>query len=344
MATASIGSSGRDYSTVQAWEDALAGTLTEAEVGECHNDSEFDLGSSNILTIAGHTTSATNTITLKCAAGKSFSDNANVRTNALRYNASNGVAFKSSGTYTDLIAVQDAYVTIEGLQVYASSGPTRAITNLSDDNCTYRNLVVEAENSGSLAVCRLGYGSSVLAVNVLAVNRGTGGQGIEIGNGGRAINCVAVRPSNITAAGDGFGYYYGTPRMDNCASFGFTTAVESSGSWSGSSSNNATDQASGLPGSGTNYSVTYSSTTPFVSADESGGSHDFRLANDGNDLIDAGTEDATNAPTDISGQARDTACEIGVWELAAAPAGGQPYMKRVGGVPFMAGTGGRGVW
>ena len=99
MTTHSIGTTGRDYSTLQAWEDACpANLVTDGNIwrGECYNDSEFS-SSGTLVTIAGITTDATHYVELTTATGHSFQDHADVRTNALKYNQSNGVGLKTTG-------------------------------------------------------------------------------------------------------------------------------------------------------------------------------------------------------------------------------------------------------
>lgn len=332
MGTSSIGSTGA-YGTIALWEAAIpdgSTAFTEDYIGQLQNETH-DIGT-GVVTFSDRTAMGSYRIRLECQTGASFKDNANVRTNALRYNASNGAAITGSYNYGGPFAIVCPNFGMRGVQIYAS-GTNNCValgaSSATADNGLYEDCIFESEGvAANNAVVRV-YGSGVKIVNCLIVNRGTGNQGAEPGNGARMINCTVVRPSNITAAGDGIGYFYGTPRIDNCAIFGFATPVESSGSFSGSSTDNATDQASGLPGTGQVYSVTYSSTSPFTNADEGSGTHDFRLADDGNGLIDAGTKDATNAPNDISGTVRAAGCEIGVWELAAAAAG-HPAMRRLG--------------
>src|SRR5690242_21166626 len=92
MATSSIGTGGgRTYSTIQAWENALPGTLSANEIGECYNDSEFAPASQ--IDISG-TTPGSFRITLTAAATQSFSDAGSGV--ALKYNQSNGVAIRIS--------------------------------------------------------------------------------------------------------------------------------------------------------------------------------------------------------------------------------------------------------
>src|SRR5262245_61903092 len=113
MATKSIGATGRDYATPALWASYLSGlgTLSAPEIGELYNDAEF--GSANV-SWTGFTTSATNTVTIRCAAGQSFKDHASVRSNALTYDQSKGVGivFSSSHQWTNIAN----YFFIQGIQ------------------------------------------------------------------------------------------------------------------------------------------------------------------------------------------------------------------------------------
>jgi hypothetical protein len=70
-----------------------------------------------------------------------------------------------------------------------------------------------------------------------------------------------------------------------------------------------------MPGANAQHSVSYTSATPFT--DGAAATLDCR-AIAATALAGNGAKDATNAPNDISGTVRATACTIGVWELAAA--------------------------
>src|SRR5437660_1117226 len=141
-----IGSGGgRDYSTLAAWAASLPANLVSdgnSYRGECYNDAEFT-GSSTLLTLSGHTTDASHTITLTTGAGQSFRDNAGVQSNALAYNQANGVAITSSVGYAvGTFNIADANVTISNLQIKntASNGLAgysegSGVTALTVDNC-----------------------------------------------------------------------------------------------------------------------------------------------------------------------------------------------------------------
>ena len=114
MATKSIGTTGRDYSTVALWLASLPATLTEAEIGECYNDSEF---AENIALGAGITTSGSNTLTLRAAAGQGIADHADKDTNPLVYDQSKGVGFRTTDAVI-LLNTSSANTVVEGLQFF----------------------------------------------------------------------------------------------------------------------------------------------------------------------------------------------------------------------------------
>ena len=315
--TKSIGSAGgRDYSTLQAWEDARPATLTDAEVGECYNDSEFTAAGA-MLTLSGITTSSTNTLTLKCAAGQSFRDNASVQTNALRYNVSNGVGVRTTNSYTATITVSTNNTIIDGLQVKNTntSGRSIAISGTNDANI-WQNCILEHKIS-STSIYTI-YGSSSKIRNCLLVNHDSGANAFaaNLGNGASIYNSTGVRPSNVTASSSAFRFQYGSPNCKNTAGFGFSGF--STGGASPAGSNNASDQTIGF-GSSNQASKTYAN--QFQATDASAGAHDFRLKS-GADCIDTGTTDATNGTPDIANTSRPSgsAYDIGCWEFVSAAA------------------------
>jgi hypothetical protein len=104
MATATIGTSSRDYSTPQAWESAVDGSLTEEEIGEMYADSDFTAS----VTFAGSTTSASNHMTLRAA---SADEHAGVP-------ASTDVRFTGAQNGGEFIDIDDTFTEIEGIQFH----------------------------------------------------------------------------------------------------------------------------------------------------------------------------------------------------------------------------------
>jgi hypothetical protein len=308
--TKTVGSSGRNYSTIAAFWAAVPANLVTADeqwIAELYNDSVFN----ETLTLSGKTTDATRNIIIRCASGQSFKFNANKGTNALRYNQTNGVAVYSDSTPITISANMN--LLIDGLQ---AKGNGNVIQQTSiGPNVVIRDCLVES------AAASTGIGPLVLyggtAINCLGVNT-AGGSGF-ISNGGSATfhNCTAVQMG--VALAFGFRGNYDTPVCTNCASFGFGTAFRA-----GVTGNyNASDQAS-PPGANSVASLTYANQFQNVA---STGTMDFRLKT-GNNLAGAGVRDQTyTTDLDILGQARSTTTPaIGAVEtiIAAPPALSSP--------------------
>lgn len=320
MATKTIGTLGsEDYSTPQAWEDALAATLTEAEIGQVSNQ-EFDGGSSPVLTIAGHTTSATNYIHITTASGASFVENANIETNALRYNASNGAAFTSSGAYDSASTVwfDDNNCKISKLQVRNSAtGIARAFTtgNTFPDGCDIDQCVFEGKWTEAVAsiLGQIPQGFGKIRNSVIITRQSAATRIVSVNGGVAFYNTTIVVPDDLTPATNGLTSSYGTLVLHNCAVFGATTLKN--GSSTESFTTSYTDAAS--PPTGFTQ-VTYSD--QFENVNDA--TRDFRLKS-GADCIDNGTTDPTNAATSINNVSRPSgsAYDVGAWEFVAAGGG-----------------------
>lgn len=314
--TKTIGSAGgRDYSTPQAWEDALPANLVSGDTlqrGECYHDSEFT-NSAAIITFGGVTTDATRYPHLTAAAGQSFQDHASVRSNALKYNASNGVACRRTGNYGYIVDVGVDFARVSRIQ-FKTDGTSEGFTVSGANNGVVFKDIVLHTTGGTRAIDTWSAGTPTMCINVLVIQHGTG-DGIRLSNGSAAIGCTVIKPSDVTPSGTGFVSHYGSNVVQSCAVFGFTTA-SSGGAFDGTNSKfNATNLASGLPGTNNQHNVTYSQFTPFTDADKD--SLDLRAISS-TSLAANGFRDATNAPNDISATSRTSTPTIGHWELASA--------------------------
>src|SRR5262245_3917554 len=207
----SIGSGGgRDYSTLQAWEDACPSNLVSDDkrwIGECYNDSEFT-GSGTLLTFGGTTTDSTRYIILRCATGHSFSDNVNRRGNALYYNQANGVAITSSvggGAYSAVIIQGTNFTRFEGLQIKATGfNVTATQNNFSATNLRFTNCILIHNGSVSQDT-----GSGTKFVSCLIVQLGTARRAIDtVAPFDGFYGCTLVAP-NGSSAGAHFHNGYG---------------------------------------------------------------------------------------------------------------------------------------
>lgn len=329
--TSTIGTSGRTYSTLQSWEDAVpanAVTAGNSYVGECYNDSEFT-GTAPLLTIAGTTTDSTHTITLKCASGQSFYNHASKLTNQLKYDASKGVGIKSSGGFFDhTVVINSQWVTLDGLQIYGTSTANGAVIHNLADNTIVKNCIVYTIDTSTYGVIN-STGASATFVNNLIIHAGattTSSTAISIPGGGSIIACTAVRIGSGGSA-TGYGRGYSTPLIRDCAAFGFDKFGRDT---TGTGGYNCTDLASGdTPGSNNIYSKIFASQFTDITNTSA---MDFRVKA-GADLINAGTRDATNtADLDIVNSARSTTTPtIGAWEYSSGGVASYSYTA-VGGM------------
>lgn len=314
--TKTIGSGARDFATLALWEASLPANLVtdgNSYVGQCFNDSEFT-GSTTLCTLSGHTTDASHTITLTTGAGQSFRDNASVRSNALRYNATNGVGITSTIAGT-VIVVSDQNVVISNLQIKNTGGYGPALktigTNTVVDFCILASARESVAADGSQKYRNTLMYTTTGAIGALCNSNSFSGIG-----GPAFYFCNFLVPSDLTAASEAFNGAYSTGTMENCAVFNCTAANAGSTTWTFTTC--MTDIAS--PPTGFSGGKTYGN--QFVTT--TAAAFDAREKT-GADLQGAGTSDATNGATDISGTARPQGgkWDIGAWELtSAAPASG----------------------
>lgn len=328
MTVKSIGSGGgRDYANIADWEAACpANLVTSADtwIGELYNDSEFVVTST--ISIAGITTSADYYIELRPASGQAFNDHPDKLTNALRYNASNGVAIRSSIPYYHTLAISTKYTRLTDLQI-KSTVSRGAVTMIREADYGIINRCI-LEGWGSQGALSLG-GTNTIAINCLAISIAThgGAHGISFDQGStapmEALFCTAVYPSNLSATGDGKAFYevYATATVKNSAGFGFR-----GGSSGGIYANKPTGDYVATDDSlfdGTNLLQNKVYADQFESVLSP--SYDFRVKA-GSDLIGAGVPDARTGGFDILKQTRSaTAPTIGAFEFIAGGGGPVAY-------------------
>lgn len=313
--TSTIGTASRNYSTITAWKAAFA---TGGWIGECYNDTEFT-GETFPITFS-MASSVTDFVTLRCATGQAFKDNANVQTNALKYTAANGVAVKSATNYAVVVDVRSDYVTIQNIQFKCT-----AVTSGTYGLVQSTNSVPHSVYDGCLLdmdYCHtskpLFAGKGGLFKNCMGIARQVA---IAAANEGFAddytactfANCAAVRTSQNAPAGTAIGGTSGaTVTLNNCAWFGFSS--EKIGPVAGQ--NNCSDLAISF-GTGNQQSKSFA--LQYVATASAGS--DFRVKS-GADLIDNGFTDTTDIPAaiDIVGTSRPqgSAWDIGCWEYKSS--------------------------
>lgn len=301
---------GGDYTTIASWFAACPADLvstTQTWRGLLKNET-FTL--TTAITFSGITTSSTYYIELTTDTGASFADNANVQTNALRYNASNGAAIACSTNYVVPITnTASLHLRLTKLQIRLSgasaSRVVEAYNNTIIDRCLF-----ECQVPSSRSVVLL-YGSGSRASNSVLISRSNSSPGpaASIGDGSSLYNCTLVATAatgSVALTGS-----YGSPTVRNCVSFGFT-AIKSGGN-TPTYTTCATEIAS--PPSGWTGSLTAANQVESLTD----GTHDLR-AKSGGSIIDAGTTDSTYAATDIAGTSRPSGAsyDIGAWEFVSS--------------------------
>jgi hypothetical protein len=308
-----IGTSSRDYSTLQAWEDAAAANLVTADEiwqGQCYNDSEFTAA----LTVSGSTVDATRYKELTTATGQSFADNANKLTNALRYNQSNGVGLNVTAGYTTAIDVSENYFRMSKMQVTRNTGggASRAWLDSGVTGARASQCIFESDRSASVARGE----TDAIFSSCLFVSRVSSVSAIltVASTGGTVINCTLVVPSDLTAATDGVTRSYASGwTVKNCAIFGVTNTGDTTGI---TYTTCYSDDASPPTGVTT---ATYNTTTGSGFENITDSTRDFRIKSTSS-LIDVGTTDTAGSP-DIVGTTRSGTYDVGCWEYAAAGGG-----------------------
>lgn len=309
---------GGDYTTIAGFLAALPASLVTADEqwnAFLYNDSEYTEG----MNFSGTTTDATRYIAITAATGQSFQDNASVRTNGLRYNVSNGVGIRYNNNYASM-GSSAQFTRFSRLQIWAEGAGGSILVGI---NSSIKDCIC----TSSAAYGLIAHAATLINVFVHTKNNFSNTNGFALGDGHASlpctlIGCGCVSPSDSLSSGIGFTDKASTiaSTLVSCYSFGYATAA--SGTF-GTSKNNATDVASGLPGTANQHSVTYSAITPFTQAAISG-TLDFRsIASTA--LAANGFLDGTNAPNDISLTARAASPTIGPWELASVA----PVTRRI---------------
>jgi hypothetical protein len=303
-----------DYSTLQAWEDACPANLVTADqrwIGECYDQGTFTAG----LTVGGQTTDSTRYVYLRCASGASFADKAGVRTNPLAYNASGGVAISLTANYGIGIDGNVSYTRFEKLQIKHTGNNCivlrqygSGVVGIVIDRC-----IVDFSAAGNAPTGIsdfTGGGSAQLTIkNCLIVGNtaNTAGVGIRVADNSSIYGCTLVVPGG-TPRSTGIQCQYAVFTVQNNAILNWSTSFTNNGTI-GADGHNASTTASAPGSTGNVTSLTFSSQVVDISTD-------FRALSTGG--LGAGTPDATNLPTDISGLTRSaTTPYIGAWEVDA---------------------------
>ena len=320
-----------DYVTLSSWASGIPGALTQPIVGLLWDCGAITTTAGTAyLTLSGHTTSATNTITLKPAPGEGIRDFLATGVVPLAFNASLGVRFvlpNSTGNINYFV-VNDNNVIIEGLQVQdpLSTSNSSLLATRSPGSLILRDCIFDGyPQPGGAGL--LDASAPVTCYNCLFVDRTT----TEIfstricfiydsATNSRFVNCTFISIAAPTTSGDGaIGSQVSGSVVKNCAFFGFNPVVDS-----GSTVAIAFDHCG------------FSNASPIGGLSTDGGGNKFSLAASnqftnpasdwrikaGSALILAGTPDSTDVPSsdDIAGHTR-LGWDPGAWEYTSPVSG-----------------------
>ena len=313
--TKTIGVTGRDYSTIQAFFTAVPADLVAVDElweGVIYPDAGNEYTNQQ-LDLTVRTTSATCFVRLKAATGSSFTEHANKLTNALRPNAANGILLSAPSTQAAALLKTATRLELVGLQLdqrstqggsYATLLVGGSITTVRE--CLLQSLTHINANGTAGSSSLRAYNSVFVGTGIAMV--GTTSQ-VALKGCTFAGNATATRAIKVD--------YNPAPLVKDCAMFGHTVANLSGGGYAAGSSNNATDLASWPSGLSGTLSLTYAD--QFESINISGGVHDFRLKS-GNSIATAGVNDADILLDAVGTTRHATTPSVGAWEYAAAAA------------------------
>lgn len=227
------------------------------------------------------------------------------------FDPTKGVTVTQSVLYGSVFDLRPAHVRMSRLQVKNTAGSGFAISNGANPAASPHHVITDcigiASRNGQpvMGITRGEF------VNCIAVNH-LWGNGFSCETASSCTGCLALSPTDVASTAAGYKATYGGGRLTSCASFGFASPTASASAFDSSSSHNATDCASGLPGTSNQHSVPFSRTTPFVDADKD--SLDLRTLV-GTVLEGNGVLDSAIGPSDVSGYLRRvSAVTIGPWE------------------------------
>lgn len=289
------GTTGGDYSLMSTWESTEQTDLvTDGDSHELHCYADWASGLSDNVVIQDWTTGASNTITVKAAAGHQH------------YGTVKDAGFWiSNGAVSNIVSVSQNYTTLErlGVEHTSTSAPRRPIY-IAGEYVTIDGCWTVAGNNPAIGCATAKAG--LVFRNGLFINKGvaTGAEVCYLGNQNITVqNCTAIGDSTA-----GFHSIGGTVTFNNCVSIGANTAdFQCDGTATGS--NNASGDTSVS-------TLSIGTVTGITSADFADTANDdYRITPDSS-LYDAGTDLSGTFTTDIRGATRDnTQWDIGAFKI-----------------------------
>jgi hypothetical protein len=312
-----------DYITLSSWASGIPGALTQPILGLLWDCGPITTTAGTAyLTLSGHTTSPTNTITLKPAPGEGIRDLLAAGVTPLAFNANQGVRFVLPNALGSInyFVINDNNVIIEGLQVQdpLSTSNSSLLATRSPGSLILRDCIFDGyPQSGGAGI--VDAAALLTCYNCLFIDRTT----TEIFDSricsfynsaanSRFVNCTFVSIAAPTTAGDGaVGSSVSGGVIKNCAFFGYNPVVNSGSSVALAFDHCGFSKASPIGGLSTDAGGNIFSLN--ASSQFANSTSDFRLKT-GASLINKGALDVTDIPTgdDIAGRQR-IQWDIGAW-------------------------------
>lgn len=292
-----------DYGSLQAWEDDAPATLTAIWLGEIQ---EPDDNFTAVLTVSGSTATSSFYKRLTTASGASFKDHANAATNPLVFDSTKGCSINVTSSFTQCINASENFFRVENLQLRTTSASSKPFFT-GNASVRVSNCIMEGANAATIADFAA---SNHISSSVFIQKSSAAAAIVKNFGSSEFYNCTMVVPSDVTAATSGLDESFSNATVKNCAFFGVGVLSDATGATFTTCGSDSTTAKTGVTTSLT-YADQFESTTS-----------DFRLKS-GADLIDGGTYDATNAPSDIIGTNFGSGTtDIGCWEFVGGGGGG----------------------
>ena len=330
-----------DYTDPISWVSGIPGSVTQPIVGQLLSAAPINITNPSgaaYLTFSGHSTSPTNTITMKAFPGFGIGDVLAPLTHPLTAYATSGAGFliTSADTgYPSYFLVSDANVIFDGLQFVAQGISITIHTTIGATGFILRNSIINAPGgsvtTGSGAVSA--YDQCAVIGNVFidpAVVTFT--LFLEF----NANNSFVVNNTFCATGGAGTGsiavHYYTTTGavVRNNAVFGYGEMSNGFSGGSATGDHNVTDSfrlssdGTMVDGGGNQLAVaSFGQFVGFPVAKVGGnGSGDLRLP-PGSNIVGAGVVDLTNIPSglDIAGHTRIAPWSAGAWQYGLVAIG-----------------------
>jgi len=317
LITSSIGTSSRDYSTIQLWEDALGGAAGGAgndALGECYDDSDFD---ENV--VINDSTPAS--VKLSVVSTDRHTGTANTGVRILETSDGTGINLAVPSGFDLLYTAEWIEVDKNGRDGKGVStggsdaGDIPIIKNMivhgADGGDSFKGLI-EAESRDALVMNCIIYdntrstGSAVKGINVDGDRSNAG-----------VFNCTVADIRN-SGAGDGEGIKIASNNANSSCKNNIAMDTKTSDfdfpGTNPDSLNNMSEDATSNDGGGSGHVELVSFATQFVST--TGGSEDFHLVT-GSDAKDAGLDlgaEGNGIEFDINGEDRTP---VTTWDIGA---------------------------